>query len=203
MIAVVSYGVGNVRAFARIYERHGFEVSVTDSPDVLRNASHLILPGVGAFDSAVQRLQLAGLREVLDDLVCSKRRPVLGVCVGMQMMLDGSDEGVLRGLGWIGGNVRRLGAKPGLTGLPLPHMGWNDVACTADPLFEGIPADANFYFLHSFYAQPGDSRASIAEADYGTRFSCAVRKGSIVGVQFHPEKSHQWGERLLVNFARS
>jgi glutamine amidotransferase len=198
MIGIVAYGVGNVRAFARIYERHGIPVTITADPEALQQSTHLVLPGVGAFDAAMARLKAKGLYDVLNELVLERRRPVLGVCVGMQMMLGRSDEGQLEGLGWIPGDVRRLDAAE-----RLPHMGWNDIQAISDPLFEGIPAGSQFYFLHSYHAAPSDAGASIARTEYGGRFVCAVRRNHIAGVQFHPEKSHQWGDRLLVNFARS
>jgi glutamine amidotransferase len=201
VIAIVSYGVGNVRAFARIYERNGFEVAVTDSPAVLERATHLVLPGVGAFDTAMEKLQSSGLRQVLDELVLVKRRPVLGICVGMQMMAKRSDEGELPGLSWIDADVRRLDPHAGA--LALPHMGWNEIEPADDPLFDDMPPHAAFYFLHSVSVAPDKPSAAIARTDYGQTFVCAVRHGRIAGVQFHPEKSHHWGERLLLNFARS
>lgn len=198
MIGIVSYGVGNVRAFMHIYARYGLEVAIADSPERLQCASHLILPGVGSFDWAMERLDASGLRPVLEDLALNRGRPVLGVCVGMQMMADGSDEGDRAGLGWIPGHVGRFTDAT----LRLPHMGWNDVAATADPLFDGLN-QASFYFLHSYYVSPATTTSAIARADYGAPFVCGIRRDRIAGVQFHPEKSHHWGERLLLNFARS
>jgi glutamine amidotransferase len=197
VIAIVSYGVGNVRAFASIYERAGIPSTVASTPADLRNATHLILPGVGSFDWAMTRLNQSGLRETLDELVLQRRIPVLGVCVGMQMMSRTSAEGILPGLGWIPADVQHLSTQA--EGLPLPHMGWNDVEPATDPLFEGM-SPAQFYFLHSFHVVPHGA-AVIAHASYGREFVCAVRHGHIAGVQFHPEKSHHWGERLLRNFA--
>lgn len=198
MIGIVSYGVGNVQAFASIYERHDVPVLIATTQDDLRRATHLILPGVGAFDWAMARLNASGLRSTLDDLVLQRQTPVLGVCVGMQMMAAGSDEGVMPGLGWIPADVKHLSRIAG--NMPLPHMGWNDVEPGRDPLFAGT-APAQFYFLHSFYFAPRDASSSIGKAVYGGDFVCAVRHRHIAGVQFHPEKSHHWGERMLLNFA--
>jgi glutamine amidotransferase len=198
VIGIVSYGVGNVQAFASVYERNGIPAVIAGTPDELRRATHLILPGVGAFDWAMERLNASGLRATVDELVIERLVPVLGVCVGMQMMADRSDEGVLPGLGWISGEVKHLSRVADK--LPLPHMGWNDVEADADPLFAGT-APAQFYFLHSFGVVPRTAGASIARASYGAHFVCAVRQEHIAGVQFHPEKSHHWGERLLLNFA--
>lgn len=198
MIGIVNYGVGNVSAFASVYERNGVPAIVASTPQELRGATHLILPGVGAFDWAMERLNASGLRETLDTLVLERTVPVLGVCVGMQMMAESSDEGALPGLGWIAADVKHL--SPVTVDLPLPHMGWNDVESEADPLFART-APAQFYFLHSFYVVPQQSAISIARVSYGGDFVCAVRHNHIAGVQFHPEKSHHWGERMLLNFA--
>ncbi len=200
MIGIVSYGVGNVRAFANIYERNGILAVIADTHEALRTATRLILPGVGAFDWAMERLNASGLRDTVDELVLKRRTPVLGVCVGMQMMAERSDEGVLPGLGWIPAEVKHLSRAADK--LPLPHMGWNDVLVENDPLFAGT-APAQFYFLHSFCVVPTQDDITIARASYGSDFVCAVRRGHIAGVQFHPEKSHEWGERTLLNFATS
>lgn len=197
MIGLVDYGLGNLEAFASIFRRLGVEVRRLTEPAELMMADRLILPGVGAFDWAMARLQQSGLRDALDEAVLERGVPVLGVCVGMQMMLERSEEGELAGLGWIAGHVARL--DPG-AGLPLPHMGWNDIRAGDDPLFAQLDAP-RFYFLHSYGIVPAAADASIAEADYGARFCCAVRRDHIAGVQFHPEKSHHWGVRLLANFA--
>jgi glutamine amidotransferase len=202
VIAIISYGVGNVRAFANIYERLGFSVIIASSQDELRRATHLILPGVGAFDWAVCKLADSGLLPTLEELVFEKQRPILGVCVGMQMLAIRSEEGKLAGLGWVDAEVRKLGGLPDGKRLPLPHMGWNDISTTGDALFNDLGQQGRFYFLHSFHIVPQDESIITAYADYGQRFVCAIRRGNIFGVQFHPEKSHRWGELLLKNFAR-
>ncbi|MCE9659485.1 MAG: imidazole glycerol phosphate synthase subunit HisH [Burkholderiales bacterium] len=202
MIAIVDYGLGNVLAFSNMFKRLNIEASVARSPDELTGADRIILPGVGAFDHAMELLQASGMRESLDELVIGRKVPVLGVCVGMQILAESSDEGRLPGLGWIDGRVRAFDGVPQVEGLPLPHMGWNDVQPTrGEQLFAGMEEDARFYFLHSFFfddARPGHSAAT---ASYGIDFCCAVRSGNVLGVQFHPEKSHHWGSRLLQNFA--
>jgi glutamine amidotransferase len=204
MISIVDYGLGNIQALANVYKRLNTEVRVARRADELAGARRIILPGVGAFDHAMELLQASGMRETLDELVLMQRVPVLGICVGMQILASGSDEGKLPGLGWIAGRVRAFASQPAAAGLPLPHMGWNDVLPVAgDPLFLGMENDARFYFLHSYFfecAQPAEHTA--ARARYGIDFSCAVRCGHIAGVQFHPEKSHHWGVNLLKNFAR-
>jgi len=185
MITIVDYGLGNISAFLNVYRRSNIEARTAATPGELEGATRLILPGVGSFDHAMEQLQRSGMRATLDALVLERRVPVLGVCVGMQMLGRSSDEGKLAGLGWIDGSVTRLATLMADQALPLPHMGWNDVrVVSSDPLFDQLEADSRFYFLHSYY------------------FACAVHAGNVYGVQFHPEKSHRWGTRLLQNFAR-
>lgn len=201
MIAIVDYGLGNTRAIANIYKRLNIDAELVSSPEALRRADRFILPGVGSFDWAMQSLERAGVRRTLDELVRIERRPVLGICVGMQMMARSSEEGVELGLGWLDADVRRL---PQDQGLMLPHMGWNDVALRGTShLTRGLEKQARFYFLHSYYFVPQTGHAVIAEAIYGRRFACAVQSENIFGVQFHPEKSHGWGMQLLRNFAEA
>lgn len=200
MITLVDYGLGNIQAFANIYKKLGISYSIAREAKVLCRASRLILPGVGAFDWAMQRLEASGLRPILDDLVLNQRVPVLGICVGMQMMANRSEEGYLPGLGWIPGDVRRFDEALPSFKTRLPHMGWNDVELDPHPLFAGI-VDARFYFLHSYYFVPTSADQVFAKAEYGQRFAAAVRKEHVIGVQFHPEKSHHWGIQLLQNFA--
>lgn len=201
MIAIVDYGLGNVQAFQNVYTRLNVGVVRATTPEGLDGATHVILPGVGAFDHAMERLTRSGLREALDELVLRTRVPVLGVCVGMQILASSSDEGVQPGLGWIAGQVRKF-ATDGPEAPRLPHMGWNDVRpATGNPLFAGLESDARFYFLHSYYFECTQPQHVAAVADYGIAFSSAVSAGNIHGVQFHPEKSHHYGIRLLKNFA--
>lgn len=204
MIGIVDYGLGNVQAIANIYKRLEIPTQLARSADELAAATHLILPGVGAFDWAMARLNDSGMRATLDRLVLQERRPVLGICVGMQMMAGHSDEGSAAGLGWFDAGVKLFDHARFTSRTHLPHMGWNDVRpaqpVDAGSLLHGLD-DARFYFLHSYYFAPNDSADTLATTPYGDRFACAVRRGHIHGVQFHPEKSHQWGIRLLKNFA--
>ena len=202
MIAIVDYGLGNILAFSNMFKRLNIEARVARSAGELAGADKIILPGVGAFDHAMELLQASGMRGVLDELVLEKKMPVLGICVGMQILAKSSDEGQLPGLGWIDGHVRAFSAVPEAAGLPLPHMGWNDVLPKAgERLFGQMETDARFYFLHSFFFECANVESSAATARYGIDFSCAVRSANVHGVQFHPEKSHHWGARLLQNFA--
>jgi imidazole glycerol-phosphate synthase subunit HisH len=173
---------------------------LADTAEQVRAADRIILPGVGAFDWAMTRLNSSGMREALDEAVT--RKPVLGICVGMQMMAESSEEGELAGLGWIKGRVKRFDLEHITERTHLPHMGWNDVRPRDDSgLFDGL-ADARFYFLHSYYFQAADDAAIRSQTDYYGIFSSSVGSGNAHGVQFHPEKSHEWGIRLLANFSR-
>ena len=200
-VTLVQYGLGNIQAFAHIYQRLNLAVEVATTAAQVMTAQRLIMPGVGAFDWAMARLNASGMREALDDAVLNRKTPVLGVCVGMQMMAERSDEGVEPGLGWIQGDVKAFSSMSE-TQLPLPHMGWNDVEpVNKDCLFAEIDAP-KYYFLHSYCIVPTNAADALATADYGNRFVSAVRHGNIFGTQFHPEKSHNWGIVLLRNFAK-
>jgi len=202
MIAIVNYGLGNIHAIANIYKRLNIPARIASSAEDLTQAQKIVLPGVGAFDWAMTRLDQSGMRECLDDLVLRKGRPVLGICVGMQMMAKRSDEGRLEGLGWIDADVRRFDEDSFAHKTRLPHMGWNDVVPRKDGgLFRGLESGARFYFLHSYYFAPSQEGDVLAITDYNGSYASCVRSGNIFGVQFHPEKSHQWGIQLLNNFA--
>lgn len=202
MITIVDYGLGNILAFANLYKRLNVEVAIARSADELAPATRIILPGVGAFDHAMERLDASGMRPVLERLVGEERVPVLGICVGMQILASSSEEGTRAGLGWIPGRVRSFRSLPASSSLPLPHMGWNDVVPRpGQALFQGLEQDARFYFLHSFFFEAARDEDIGARATYGLDFACAVRSGHVHGVQFHPEKSHSAGSTLLKNFA--
>jgi imidazole glycerol-phosphate synthase subunit HisH len=202
VIAIVDYGVGNVAAIGNIYKRLDIPAKLAATAEELDEADRVVLPGVGSFDWAMERLDRSGLRPALERAALEERKPILGICVGMQMLARGSDEGRLPGFGWIDGHVRRFEAQRGGRRTQLPHMGWNDVepADSAD-LFADWVDDARFYFLHSYYFEAADPANVLAVTDYNGRFASAVRARNILGVQFHPEKSHQWGVQLLKNFA--
>jgi imidazole glycerol-phosphate synthase subunit HisH len=202
LIHIVDYGLGNIGAFLTLYKRQAIPAVAVSTAEELARADHILLPGVGSFDYAMQLLNRSGMRETLDHLVKDMGVPVLGICVGMQILGNASDEGADAGLGWIPGRIRDLGSRgPAHQGLPLPHMGWNDVAPTRSvPLFAGID-NPRYYFLHTFYFDNEDPSDCAATAHYGSDFTCVVNRGNVWGAQFHPEKSHSFGMALLKNFA--
>lgn len=202
MIVIIDYGLGNLRAFANMLKDIGADHAVSGDPRRIAAASHLILPGVGHFDRAMKLLDTSGLRDLLTERVHGAGVPVLGVCVGMQMLADRSEEGRLPGLGWVPGDVVRFPESVDNRPLAVPHMGWNDVVPTEEaPLFRKMPEDQRFYFLHGYHYRCENAADVMATAHYGSSFACAVRRGRVFGVQFHPEKSHGWGRALLANFA--
>jgi glutamine amidotransferase len=202
MIGLVDYGSGNIQAIANIYARLNIPTFVAREVADLERATKIVLPGVGAFDQTMRHLEDSGLRKALTERVVTRGVPFLGICVGMQLLARRSDEGALPGLGWIDAEVQRFDHARFRQRTHLPHMGWNDVNVTnAHPLFAGLEQEASFYFLHSYHMVCARPENVLAEADYGGAFTCAVHAANIFGVQFHPEKSHQSGIRLLQNFA--
>ena len=198
MIKIISYGVGNIDAFYNIYKRLNIEVGIATNSSELDGADHLILPGVGSFDYAMMRLNQSGMREALDNKVLLEGIPVIGICVGMQMMAKRSDEGKEAGLGWIDGEVLKFDSNQ----LLVPEMGWNSVEHNDDALFEGLSGNPRFYFLHSYYFKCNNRSDVIGTSEYGRTFDSVVRHGNIYGIQCHPEKSHSNGVRLLQNFSK-
>lgn len=202
MIGIVDYGLGNVKAFIEIFRRLNVPAILIRQPGDLENAQKLILPGVGSFDNAMNLLQKSGMTAVLSELVIDRRIPVLGVCVGMQILGNSSEEGVSRGLGWIRGVVKKIDFDPGQKMKYIPHMGWNTIEKIKDnKIFEGLDSDARFYFLHSYVFDCDSEDDVLAVTYYGQSFTCVINCKNIYGVQFHPEKSHKWGVQLLKNFS--
>ena len=196
MIAVIDYGMGNLRSVHKALEKLGFEVKTTSDPETVVRAEKVVLPGVGAFADAIRNLKDTGMSEAICEVVRSGK-PFFGICLGLQLLFSESEEdGLHRGLDIIPGRVRRL---PPLE--KVPHMGWNQVAYSqATPLFEGIPDNSYFYFVHSYYVDPDDRGVQAATSHHGITFTCTIKRGSIFATQFHPEKSSTLGLRLLRNF---
>lgn len=203
MIAIVDYGSGNVAAIADIFKRLKVPHAVTADHSQLRNADRYILPGVGAFDTTMRTLRDSGLVGVLNEEVHGRGKKIMGVCVGMQILGDSSEEGVLPGLGWIPGHIRRIDASTLINRPKLPHMGWNSVKTIGtSPLFEGVDVEQGFYFLHSYFFDAARRQDVIATMSYGTELPCGVANDNVFGFQFHPEKSHANGVAVFQNFAR-
>lgn len=203
MICIVEYGSGNVQALGNLLKRSRIPFFLSGDPDRMRDADRFILPGVGAFDPTMERLAESGILSALDEQVHGAGKPVLGICVGMHLLASGSDEGFRKGLGWVPGRVRKIDASIRNRLPHLPHMGWNTLLTEGDhPLFHGVDRDRGFYYLHSYFFDAAEDANVIARVPYGTVLPCAVQSGNVYGVQFHPEKSHANGTRLLENFAR-
>ena len=196
-VCIVDYGIGNIKAFKNIYDKLNINVEIASKKEQFVNATHLILPGVGTFDWAMSKLNESSLRETLDGLVLEKKIPILGICVGMQIMASQSEEGVLSGLNWIEGKILKLDKD-----IILPHMGWNNVKLSnKSDLFNNIE-NFEFYFLHSYYYKTEDDKHILSMSKYGNSFTSAIYKGNIFGTQFHPEKSHKNGIKILENFVK-
>lgn len=203
MITLIDYGVGNINAFVNVYKRVDVPVKIAKTKEDLIGAEKLILPGVGHFDHAMTQLNNSGMRDTLDKMVLVDKIPVIGICVGMQMMANNSDEGTLEGLKWIDATVRKFDESKINQVTRLPHMGWNDVKPVKDiTLFKGLEKDAIFYFLHTYYFECNNPNDVMAVTEYGGEFASAAHHENKYGIQFHPEKSHSYGETLLHNFAK-
>nr|WP_255352450.1 imidazole glycerol phosphate synthase subunit HisH [Caenimonas sp. SL110] len=206
-VAVVDYGMGNLRSVAQavmhVAQDSGYQVLVTSRPDEVRAAERVVLPGQGAMPDCMRELRDSGLKESVLEAAATK--PLMGVCVGMQMMLDRSHEGPTDGLGLIHGEVLKFDLQGRLQAdgsrFKVPQMGWNQVyQAVPHPIWAGVPDASYFYFVHSFYARPSDARHSVGEADYGGRFTAAIARDNIFATQFHPEKSSDQGLTLYRNF---
>jgi glutamine amidotransferase len=206
-VAVVDYGTGNLRSVSQavmhVAAGSGFEVLLTGRPEDVRAADRVILPGQGAMGDCMRELRESGLQQSVLEAAATK--PLFGVCVGMQMLLDRSDEGPTEGLGLIHGEVLKFELagrlQPDGSRFKVPQMGWNQVLQTCPhPVWQGVPEASYFYFVHSYYARPSDARHSVGEADYGARFTAAIARDNIFATQFHPEKSADQGLALYRNF---
>jgi imidazole glycerol-phosphate synthase subunit HisH len=202
MISIVDYGLGNLGSIHNMLRKLGVAVQVTSDPTTVADAEKLILPGVGSFDNGMENLERLGLVPVLHRAVLERRVPVLGICLGAQLMTRSSEEGRKQGLGWIAADTIRFFSRSPELRLPVPHMGWRGVhAATACPLLLGLPSEPRFYFVHSYHFLCDEPRDVVLTTEYGYTFTAAFARDNIYGVQFHPEKSHKYGMGLLKRFA--
>jgi imidazole glycerol-phosphate synthase subunit HisH len=204
MITIIDYGLGNIKAFVNVYNRLNIKTKIAQKASDIEGASKIILPGVGAFDYAISQLNNSGMRDEIEKKVLINRIPIMGICVGMQILAKSSDEGTLPGLGWINGKVKKFETSINSPCIKLPHMGWNTIKpVNNSPLMIGFSDTSRFYFLHSYYFIVEDKKNIISTTNYSLGFSSGVSSDNIFGIQFHPEKSHANGIRLLQNFANN
>ncbi len=202
MITIVNYGLGNIWAFANLFERLNIKTHIAEKASDIKQASKIILPGVGSFDHAMTLLNKSGMRDELDKQVLINKVPVIGICLGMQIMAKSSDEGNLKGLGWIDGEVKLFDENSIKYKTKYPHMGWNSIHQEkGSVILHNLPDESRFYFLHSYYFICNDPKDILTTTHYGINFASSIQKENIIGTQFHPEKSHANGTLLLKNFA--
>ncbi len=201
MIAIVDYGLGNLGSIHNMLNRAGIESTITSDPGVIRSADKLILPGVGHFKFAMATLHERGLVNVLNERVLEAQVPLLGICLGAQLLGRGSEEGAAAGLNFVPMDIVAFDKSQMQRGEKIPHMGWATTAHTECALFDGMTADPQFYYVHSFHFKCDDPAMVVCTAEHGYRFASGVAYRNIFGVQFHPEKSHAYGLQLLKNFA--
>jgi glutamine amidotransferase len=202
MITIVDYGMGNLGSVLNMFKKVGAESKISSDLDEISRAEKILLPGVGAFDTAMQRIYDAGMQEVLNHKALVERVPILGICLGMQLLTHSSEEGILPGLGWIDGAAYSF--KGGIEEtLRIPHMGWNTANIEQqNDLTKGYDGEIRFYFVHSYYVKVKKTAHSMMQTTYGLPFDSAIVKDNIFGAQFHPEKSHKFGMKFFENFAK-
>lgn len=200
MIAIVDYGMGNLGSIANMLKKLGAQSIITSDVQTIRFADKIILPGVGAFDTAIEKINELGLREVILEVALKKKKPLLGICLGMQLLMQESEEGSLKGLGLIKGTVKHF--RNYLSNeYKIPHMGWNDIKINkACELTQGFNHEIRFYFVHSYFVKVENEKKSMMKCNYSIDFDAAIHQENIYGVQFHPEKSHKYGMQFFRNF---
>ena len=202
MITIINYGSGNIQAIANIYKKLKVDYTIASEPKQVEGAKNIFLPGVGAFDETISKIDSTGFREVLDIEVLQNKVPIIGICVGMQILAESSEEGILKGLGYIKGKVKKLNSSDIIHKPKLPHLGWNSIQINKqNKLLQNIDPVFGFYFLHTYYFDCNDQNDVLTTTQYGINFASAVNRENVFGIQFHPEKSHQNGVKLLHNFA--
>ena len=199
MIVIIDYGMGNLGSILNMCRFLNIEASIEDDVESIKNAKKIILPGVGSFDTAMERIKKNGLQDVLNKKALEEKIPFLGICLGMQLLTNRSQEGSLPGLGWIDAEAIKF---PENRVLKVPHVGWNEAKPgKSDPMVKGLLEDSRFYFVHSYFVKTNNSEHSLMKTNYGITFDSAISKDNIYGFQFHPEKSHKYGMKILKNFS--
>lgn len=202
MIAIINYGLGNLTSIQNMFRRLGVDTVITDDKQKISDASKLLLPGVGHFKRGMENLNNTGIGELVNREVLEKGKPILGICLGAQLMTQYSEEGDVKGLGWVDAITVRFDSGK-LGKLPVPHMGWTDIAVKREnALLQNLPEEPRFYFVHSYHFLFSQQEEVTATAHYGYEFACSFNKGNIYGAQFHPEKSHKFGMKVLENFSK-
>lgn len=204
MITIINYGLGNLGSIKNMFRKLNIESEITSDLETIKNASKLVLPGVGAFDKGMENLREMGLIEILNKKVLEEKTPILGICLGMQLFTKSSEEGQLPGLAYVDAKTIRFDASQMAKRFPIPHMGWEYThPLSNSKIMDGMHEDPKFYFVHSYFVQCENEKDAVLEANYMHPFHAAFEKDNIVGVQFHPEKSHKYGMKLLENFAKN
>ena len=201
MIVIIDYGMGNLRSVQKAFERIRIPATISSNPQEIQTADKLVLPGVGHFEQGITNLKNKGLFDLLNEVVINKKKQILGICLGMQLMTEFSEEGNCDGFGWLKARTQRFSFKT--NGLKIPHMGWNNLSIkNSITLYKDITADNFFYFVHSYYISCESEQNILAETNYGNKFVSSFQKENIFGCQFHPEKSHDSGLQILKNFVQ-
>lgn len=199
MITIIDYGMGNLGSIRNMIKKIGGESIITNDINEIKKAEKLILPGVGRFDAGMNNLKEMNLIELLNDKVLKEKTPILGICLGMQLLTNYSEEGNVGGLGWIDAKTIKFNSED--KNFKIPHMGWNEIkVINESPIVRELENESRFYFVHSYYVKCNNEKNRIAIADYGNDFDCIIQNGTILGTQFHPEKSHKFGMKLMKNF---
>lgn len=200
MIVIIDYGMGNLRSVQKAFERIRVTAAISSDQNDIKTAEKLVLPGVGHFERGIANLKDRGLLELLNEQVQDKKKPILGICLGMQLMTEFSEEGNCNGFGWLKAKTQKFSFRA--NGLKIPHMGWNNLFIkNSDTIFKNITADNFFYFVHSYYVSCENENNILAETNYGNKFVSSFQKENIFGCQFHPEKSHDSGLQILKSFS--
>ena len=201
MITIVDYGMGNLGSVFNMFKKIGVASKITSDLEEIKTATKLLLPGVGSFDKAIQRINTSKIKEVLDYKVLKEQTPILGICLGMQLLTNSSEEGIEKGLGYINASAKKFSFQDNK--MKIPHMGWNLVhKSTKSKLTDGFIQESRFYFVHSYYVEVENQENSILKTNYGLEFDSAIQHENVYGAQFHPEKSHKYGMKLLENFSK-